>query len=54
MQFFAEFIPSDKTKIDYEMLVRQEGRFSTGMASLQCMYNPAVMAYSNSEEVLSK
>jgi hypothetical protein len=47
-QFFANSIPSGEHTITYEMKVAQEGRFTNGMAVLQCMYKPEVTAYSNS------
>lgn len=48
MQIFADFIPSGRSVISYEMIVAQEGNFSNGPASLQCMYKPEVNVYSNS------
>jgi TonB-dependent SusC/RagA subfamily outer membrane receptor len=51
IDFFAEFIPSGKTEIEYEMVVNQEGKFSGGMAMLQCMYKPAVAGYSNTHAI---
>ncbi|WP_158085463.1 alpha-2-macroglobulin family protein [Niastella vici] len=48
MQFFAEHIPAGRTDISYELRVAQEGTFTFGPASLQCMYNPEKAAYSNS------
>jgi len=46
-QFFADFIPSGKVEISYELKVAQEGEFLNGPAVLQCMYKPEVTAYSN-------
>jgi uncharacterized protein YfaS (alpha-2-macroglobulin family) len=51
MQFFTDFIPSGRTTISYEMIVAQEGSFTNGPASLQCMYKPDVNAYSGSMKV---
>jgi hypothetical protein len=51
VQFFAEFIPSGRSTIDYEMVVAHEGNFMNGPALLQCMYRPEVSAYSNSQRV---
>lgn len=48
MQFFASLIPAGKTEISYELKVTQEGTFTNGPASLQCMYKPEKAAYSNS------
>jgi uncharacterized protein YfaS (alpha-2-macroglobulin family) len=47
-QFFSDFIPSGRLEIVYELKTTQEGVFTNGPASLQCMYKPAIMAYSNS------
>jgi hypothetical protein len=48
IQLFASVVPAGKTVFSYEMKVSHEGRFINGPASLQCMYNPAISAYSNS------
>ncbi|MES2649591.1 MAG: MG2 domain-containing protein [Bacteroidota bacterium] len=47
-QIFAEKIPSGSSEISYETVVSQSGIFNNGIASLQCMYQPAIKAYSNS------
>lgn len=54
IDFFAEFIPSGKTEIEYEMVVAQEGTFSGGIAMLQCMYQPSVTSYSNMQLIITK
>jgi len=46
-QFFVTSIPAGKSVISYDMIVSQEGIFTSGPAMLQCMYNPAITAYSN-------
>jgi hypothetical protein len=51
MQFFAEFIPSGRSTIEYEVVVAHEGSFMNGPAQLQCMYRPEVSAYSESLKV---
>ncbi|MFI5188188.1 MAG: alpha-2-macroglobulin family protein, partial [Chitinophagales bacterium] len=51
MQFFSEFIPSGKSVISQELIVAQEGNFTNGPASLQCMYRPEINAFSNSIKV---
>jgi hypothetical protein len=48
MQFFSAFIPAGRTGISYELTVTQEGSFTNGPATLQCMYKPEKTAYSNS------
>lgn len=52
-QFFAEFIPAGNQTISYEVTVAQEGDFSCGPASLECMYRPDVHAYSNGLRVMT-
>lgn len=47
-QIFAEFIPSGKSELSYELKVVQEGSFANGPAVLSCMYKPEIAAYSNS------
>lgn len=54
MQFFASLIPAGKTDISYELKVTQEGMFTNGPASLQCMYKPEKVAYSNSALINTK
>ena len=48
LQFFAEKIPAGISTLRYETVVAGEGRFTNGPASLQCMYQPAVRAWSGS------
>lgn len=47
LQFFAEFIPSGRSEISYEMRVVNEGIFTGGPAVLSCMYHSELVAYSN-------
>lgn len=54
MQIFASLIPAGKTEISYELKVTQEGKFTNGAASLQCMYKPEKVAYSNSTLINTK
>ncbi|MEO8403783.1 MAG: MG2 domain-containing protein [Chitinophagaceae bacterium] len=51
-QFFTDFIPSGRHEITYELKVAQEGSFTSGPASLQCMYRPEITSYSNSTKVV--
>ena len=51
-QFFAEFIPSGRWNISYEVKAAYEGTFTNGPAVLQCMYKPEIAAYSNSSIVV--
>jgi|CXWL01.1.fsa_nt_gi uncharacterized protein YfaS (alpha-2-macroglobulin family) len=52
-QFFAEKIPSGTHEISYEVKVSQVGSFTSGPASLQCMYKPEISAYSNSSKIFT-
>jgi alpha-2-macroglobulin len=52
-RFFIDFIPSGKHQLEYEMKVAQEGSFTNGIATLQCMYRPDITAYSNGLKVVS-
>jgi uncharacterized protein YfaS (alpha-2-macroglobulin family) len=54
MQIFVNLIPAGKTEISYELKVTQEGSFTNGHASLQCMYKPEKAAYSNSALINTK
>ena len=53
-QVFAEFIPSGKSELSYELKVVQEGSFANGPAVLSCMYKPEIAAYSNSFVIKTK
>lgn len=45
MHFFAERISAGYSTISYETVVRYEGHFTYAPAILQCMYAPAIKAY---------
>ena len=45
--FFVDKIPSGIHSISYETVVTASGNFTNGPASLQCMYQPTINAYSN-------
>jgi hypothetical protein len=51
--FFADFIPSGKHEISYELKISQEGNFTSGAPVLQCMYKSEVNAYGNSIKIIS-
>lgn len=53
-QLFAEFIPSGRWEISYELRVAQEGSFTGGPAMLQCMYRPEIHACSNSLQIITR
>jgi alpha-2-macroglobulin len=50
-QFFAEQVPAGISSLSYETVVASEGQFTNGPVSLQCMYKPAIRAYSGSVEL---
>jgi uncharacterized protein YfaS (alpha-2-macroglobulin family) len=54
LQIFAESITSGISEITYELIVAQEGTFFNAPTVLQCMYQPAVTAYSNSGMIKSE
>ena len=53
-QFFADFIPSGRHEISYELKVAHEGDFNSGPPVLQCMYKPEVNAYGNAIRTVSE
>ena len=52
LQLFAERIPSGTSEFSYELTVVREGIFFSAASVLQKMYNPAIVAYSNSHKVI--
>eukprot|EP01037_Dinobryon_pediforme_P007431 gene7431-7495_t len=46
LEIFTESVPRGISEITYEMIVAMNGEFTSGPARLQCMYQPAVTAYS--------
>jgi len=44
-RFFSTAIPSGISTIGYEMTAAKEGVFSSGIGSLECMYQPSVKVY---------
>jgi alpha-2-macroglobulin len=47
LDLFAEAIPRGISEISYELIVAHDGEFTSGPARLQCMYQPALTAYSD-------
>jgi uncharacterized protein YfaS (alpha-2-macroglobulin family) len=45
MHFFFAWLPAGKKVLEYDVFVNQEGRFSTGPASIQCLYAPEYRAH---------
>jgi len=52
-QFFSDLIPAGTHEISYELKVAHEGNFICSPAVLQCMYKPALVAYSNSAKFIT-
>jgi hypothetical protein len=50
--FFVDKIPSGIHSISYETVVSATGNFTNGPASLLCMYQPSINAYSNSTRII--
>lgn len=50
-ELFTEAIPKGISGITYELVVTHAGEFSSGPAILQCMYQPAMTAYSGTEKI---
>jgi alpha-2-macroglobulin len=50
--FFVDKIPSGIHNIEYETVITASGNFTNGPASLQCMYQPSINAYSNISNVV--
>lgn len=45
MHFFFAFLPAGKRVLEYDVFVNQEGCFSAGPASIQCLYAPEYRAH---------
>jgi TonB-dependent SusC/RagA subfamily outer membrane receptor len=54
LDIFAESIPKGISVVTYELVVAHEGEFTSGPAKLQCMYQPAITAYSSTTRINSK
>ena len=50
LEVFTESVPRGISEISYEMIVAMDGQFTSGPATLQCMYQPSVTAYSSSQK----
>ncbi|NOT51529.1 MAG: TonB-dependent receptor plug domain-containing protein [Chitinophagaceae bacterium] len=51
VQLFIDKIPSGIHEISYELKASQEGSFTNGPVSLQCMYRPDITVYANGLKV---
>ncbi|MGY3214260.1 alpha-2-macroglobulin family protein [Mucilaginibacter sp. HD30] len=47
IELFTEAIPRGRSEFVYDVVVAHTGQFSSGSATLQCIYQPAQTAYSN-------
>lgn len=52
--FFIDYLPRGKYIIEYPVTVAQEGAFSEGMATLQCMYAPEFSDHSEGRRVAAR
>ncbi|WCT11042.1 MG2 domain-containing protein [Mucilaginibacter jinjuensis] len=50
-EVFTEAIPKGISEITYDLVVAHAGEFASGPAILQCMYQPAMTAYSGTEKI---
>ncbi|HTB26882.1 MAG TPA: hypothetical protein VK711_16030, partial [Puia sp.] len=50
--FFVDKIPSGIHSISYETVISASGNFTNGPATLQCMYQPSINAYSNMSYII--
>lgn len=51
---FFNFLPRGRHIISYECRIMEEGEFSSGIASIQCMYSPLLTAHSAGEIINCK
>lgn len=49
IEIFTEAIPRGTTEFTYDIVVVHSGEFTSGPATLQCMYQPALTAYSSTQ-----
>ena len=52
LDLFLEAIPRGVSVINYELIVAQQGKFLSGPVKLQCMYKPALNAYSQLSTII--
>jgi len=53
LELFTEDIPRGTSVLTYNLVVANEGEFTSGPAKLECMYQPDLAAYSGAERILS-
>ena len=51
-QFFFEYLPRGKRVYEYSLRVFQKGSYSSGFASLQCLYAPEYSGYKSERKSL--
>jgi hypothetical protein len=49
LSLFFEQLPRGISEINYEVIVAHSGEFKAGPATLSCMYQPAINAYSSTQ-----
>ena len=49
VELFSEAMPRGITQFTYDVVVSHSGQFNSGPATLQCMYQPALTAYSGTQ-----
>lgn len=54
IQFFFEYLPRGKRVYEYSLRVFQKGSYSSGFASIQCLYAPEYSAHSRSIHVKTR
>lgn len=54
MNFFFDWLPKGTHVLEYKVYATQQGSFSNGIATLQCMYAPAFSAHSAGQRVQVK
>ncbi|WP_374165060.1 alpha-2-macroglobulin family protein [Arcticibacter sp. MXS-1] len=51
IDIFAETLPRGVSELTYDVVVEQEGTFTSGPTALECMYRPAITAYGNATKI---
>lgn len=53
-QFFFSYLPKGTYVFEYELWANSTGNYSSGMASLQCLYAPEFISHSSGERMVVK
>ena len=54
ISFFFDSLPKGTWVFEYPLVVNNAGDFSTGIATIQCMYAPEFSAHSGGERIIIK